>query len=145
MSELPAVGLGGKRPFSEWQPIYAERGITLFPCNESKAPLVKQPHKFGLNASASLVGKFGNAPAFGYWCGPRNGITVLDVDTTDERVLSDALNRHGQTPIVVRTGSGKFHALYRHNKERRSIKPWGSDLKIDLLGKGCHCASECRS
>jgi len=44
MSELPAVGLGGKRPFSEWQPIYAERGITL---GDNKVPLVKNPQKFG--------------------------------------------------------------------------------------------------
>ena len=47
MSELPAVGLGGKSPFSEWQPIYAERGITLIPCGDNKVPLVKNPQKFG--------------------------------------------------------------------------------------------------
>ena len=60
---------------------------------------------------------------------------MLDVDTTDERVLSDAMNRHGQTPIVVRSGSGKFHALYRHNNERRSVRAW-EGLPIDLLGAG---------
>ena len=60
---------------------------------------------------------------------------MLDVDTTDERVLADAMNRHGQTPIVVRTGSGKFHALYRHNNERRMCRAWDG-LPIDLLGAG---------
>jgi hypothetical protein len=135
MSELPAVGLGGKRPFSEWQPIYAERGIALIPCGPNKAPLVKNPQKFGREASTEIACKFSEASAFGYYCGKRNGITVLDLDTTDERVLSDALNRHGQTPFITRTGSGKYHALYRHNNERRSVKAW-EGLPIDLLGAG---------
>jgi hypothetical protein len=34
---------------------------------------------------------------------------VLDIDTTDERVLADAIYRHGATPIIIRTASGKFH------------------------------------
>ena len=135
MSELPAVGLGGKSPFSEWQPIYAERGITLIPCGDNKVPLVKNPQKFGRDASREIANKFSDASAFGYYCGKRNGITVLDVDTTDERVLSDAMNRHGQTPIVVRTGSGKFHALYRFNNEKRAVRAWDG-LPIDLLGAG---------
>src|SRR5262249_41103523 len=134
MSQIP-VSSRGVKTFSEWQPIYAERGITLIPCGPNKAPLVKNPQKFGRDASAVLAGKFSDAGAFGYYCGRRNGITVLDVDTTDERVLADAMNRHGQTPIVVRTGSGKFHALYRHNSERRSVRAWDG-LPIDLLGEG---------
>jgi len=134
MSEIPASAQGGKS-FSEWQPIYAERGITLIPCSPNKAPLVKNPQKFGRKASREIADEFSNASAFGYYCGKRNGITVLDVDTTDERVLSDAMYRHGQTPIVVRTGSGKFHALYRHNNERRSIRAWDGH-PIDLLGAG---------
>ena len=94
----------------------------------NKVPLVKNPQKFGRDASAELANKFSDARAFGYYCGRSNGITVLDVDTTDERVLADAMSRHGQTPIVVRTGSGKFHALYRHNNERRMCA---------VPGKGC--------
>ena len=42
--------------------------------------------------------------------------------STDERVLANALDRHGRTLIVVRTGSGKFHALYRHNNERGCVR-----------------------
>ena len=121
--------------FAEWQPVYAERGISLIPCGPNKAPLVKNPQKFGRKASKEIASKFSEARAFGYYCGRRNGITVLDVDTTDESVLSDALNRHGQTPIVVRTGSGKFHALYRFNNEKRAIRAWDG-LPIDLLGSG---------
>jgi hypothetical protein len=60
---------------------------------------------------------------------------VLDIDTTDERVLADAIYRHGATPIIIRTASGKFHLPYRFNGERRRIKPWRG-LPIDLLGAG---------
>ena len=135
MSNLPVFERGDKA-FSHWQPIYAERGITLIPCGDNKVPLVKNPQKFGSSASRAIANKFSDASAFGYYCGRCDGITVLDVDTTDERVLSDALNQHGQTPIVVRTGSGKFHALYRFNNEKRVIRAWGESLPIDLLGAG---------
>jgi hypothetical protein len=136
MIDVPTLGRGVKN-FAEWQPVYAERGITLIPCGPDKNPLVKNPQKFGRNGSASLaISKFSDASAFGYYCGRRNGITVLDVDTTDEKVLADAMDKHGQSPIVVRTGSGKFHALYRHNNERRAIRAWGKEKPIDLLGAG---------
>jgi Bifunctional DNA primase/polymerase, N-terminal/Primase C terminal 1 (PriCT-1) len=134
MSSVAVPGGNGKS-FQYWQPIYAERGIALIPCGSNKAPLVKHPQKFGRDASTKIANKFSEASAFGYYCGKRNGITVLDVDTTDERVLSDALNRHGQTPIVVRSGSEKFHALYRFNNEKRAIRAWDG-LPIDLLGAG---------
>jgi Bifunctional DNA primase/polymerase, N-terminal/Primase C terminal 1 (PriCT-1) len=121
--------------FAHWQPHYADHGIATIPCDESKRPLVRNPQKFGRSGSAEITTKFGEAPAFGFYAGPRNGITVLDVDSTDEDVLATALDRHGSSPIIVRTGSGKFHALYRHNGERRSIRAW-EGLPIDLLGAG---------
>ena len=126
--------LGGKG-FQHWQPIYEELGIALIPCGDDKVPLVKNPQKFGRDASALISSRYQDATAFGYYCGRRNGITVLDVDLTDERILADAVNKHGHTPIVVRTGSGKFHGLYRHNNERRCLRAWDG-LPIDLLGAG---------
>jgi Bifunctional DNA primase/polymerase, N-terminal/Primase C terminal 1 (PriCT-1) len=121
--------------FALWQPKYADHGIATIPCDKTKRPLVRNPEKFGRSASAEITAKFGEAIAFGYYAGPRNGLTVLDIDTTDEKVLGTALERHGASPIIVRTGSGKFHALYRHNGERRSIRAW-EGLPIDLLGAG---------
>ena len=35
----------------------------------------------------------------------------------------------------MRTASGKFHAWYRSNGERRQIRPWPG-REIDLLGEG---------
>jgi hypothetical protein len=49
--------------------------------------------------------------------------------------LADALNRHGSSPLIVRTASGKWHGYYRHNGERRQIRPV-RDVPIDILGGG---------
>jgi hypothetical protein len=121
--------------FGDAQPIYAEHGIATFPVKESKAPAVRGYLRMGLATSRGLVIKFPDAPAIGFATKPQNGVTILDIDTPDERVLADALNRHGHTPLIARTGSGKFHAYYRHNGERRRIRPWRG-LAIDLLGTG---------
>jgi Bifunctional DNA primase/polymerase, N-terminal/Primase C terminal 1 (PriCT-1) len=123
--------------FSNAQPIYAEHGIATFPVTKSKAPAVRGYLKMGLDTSRGLVIKFPDAPAIGFATKRRNGVTILDIDTPDERVLADALNRHGHTPLIAQTGSGKFHAYYRHNGERRHIRPWrGLGLDVDLLGTG---------
>jgi Bifunctional DNA primase/polymerase, N-terminal len=119
--------------FSKWQPEYAARGIATFPVGEAKKPSIRRWHKVGLNGSAELAAKFTNANALGYVTGRRSNVTVLDVDTIDEKVLDGALQRHGQAAIITRTASGKFHALYRYNGERRRIRPW-PDLPIDVLG-----------
>src|SRR6516162_10145104 len=113
--------------FARWQPRYAEQGVALVPCEivgGRKKPLVEHPERFGCRGSAKIVQKFSDTNTFGFWAGQRSRITVLDVDTTDERVLRDALDRHGPTPFIVRTASGKFHGLYRHNGEKRCIRPW---------------------
>jgi hypothetical protein len=68
---------------------------------------------------------------------------AVDQERPDEKVLAYAMNRHGQAPVVVRTGSGKFHALYRFNNERRAIRPW-DDKPIDLLGAGLAIAPPSR-
>jgi Bifunctional DNA primase/polymerase, N-terminal len=121
--------------FSDYQPAYAERGIATFPLRDDKRPAVKAWNKMGLRASRELAGKFTDANALGFVTNKRSGVTVLDIDSTDEQVLADALVRHGDTPIVVQTASRKAHAYYRHHGERRRIRPW-DDLPIDLLGVG---------
>jgi hypothetical protein len=79
--------------------------------------------------------RFENDNAFGFMVGDRTRLTILDVDAPDEGVLARALERHGATPLIVRTASGKYHAYYRHNREHRLIRPW-PDRPIDLLGAG---------
>jgi hypothetical protein len=121
--------------FALWQPIYAEHRIATFPLHANKMPMIRSYQKVGLRGSGQLAFKFASADAFAFMCGPRSRITVLDVDTSNERVLADALDRHSRTPVVVRTASGKWHAYYRHAGERRRIRPFHG-LPIDILGAG---------
>jgi hypothetical protein len=118
--------------FKQWQPEYAARGIATFPVQETKRPAIRGWQKIGFKGSAALASKK-DADAFGYVTGRRAKVTVLDIDTADEKVSEDAIGRHGQPGIVVRTASGKWHHLYGHNGERRRIRPW-PELPIDVLG-----------
>jgi hypothetical protein len=128
----------GQCTFALWQPAYAGRGIATFPVEvvgDRKKPMIRGYSKVGLRGSRALAAKFANAGLFGFMCGPRSKVTVLDVDTTSETVLDDAIARHGMTPIRVRTASRKWHAYYRHNGERRRIRPFPG-LPVDILGSG---------
>ncbi len=121
--------------FDRWQADYAAHGVATFPVDANKRPMVKHYGRFGLVGSREIANKFGHAPAIGFMCGKRNGITSLDCDSKDERVLADAMSRHGSTPLVVRTGSRHFQAWYRHSGERRRIRP-DRNVPIDILGAG---------
>lgn len=123
--------------FAEWQPQYAAHGIITFPVvvdEKRKKPAVKGYLKIGLPTSSQLALKFPAHDALGIAC-KRNRLTILDVDTTDERELADGLARHGQTPFIVRSGSGHFQAWYRNNGESRHIRPDPSK-PVDILGNG---------
>jgi Bifunctional DNA primase/polymerase, N-terminal len=120
--------------FAEWQPAYAEHNIPTFPCRPDKRPAVANYGRFGLPASRTLAFCSG-ADAFGFMCGKRSGVTVLDWDSTDERGFAEALDRHGKTPIIARSASGHFQAWYRHGGERRLIRP-RRDVPLDILGGG---------
>jgi hypothetical protein len=128
--------------FGQWQPKYAERGIATFPVkiyrgDDGKAikrPAVKRWQRFGLNGSSQVARKFSDASAFGHVLGPGTGITVLDSDCPDERVLADAMREHGESPVIIRSGSGNYQAWYRHNGETRKTRI--GDRPLDILGAG---------
>ena len=69
------------------------------------------------------------------WCGPRNGIAIADVDTTDERVWQRVIDLLGDTPIKVRSGGGNLHLWFGYNGERRSVRAI-PELELDILGNG---------
>jgi hypothetical protein len=127
-------GAQGEALFAEWQPRYATIGLPTFPVT-GKRPLVRGYLKVGLRASAELAKTFPNAPAIGLALGRRTNLTVLDIDAPHETLLLDALSQFGDTPFLVRTGSGHFHAWYRHNGEARCIRPF-PHLPVDVLGAG---------
>jgi hypothetical protein len=121
--------------FDKWQADYAAHGVATFPVDANKRPMVTRYNQFGLVGSGKIAGKFANAPAIGFMCGRRSGVTVLDWDSRDERGFAEALDRHGRTPIIARSGSGHFQGWYRHAGERRLIRP-RRDVPIDILGGG---------
>lgn len=122
---------------------YARARIATFPVGgpDGKRPLVKQPQAFGCRASLRLVdlGRFDDAN-IAFWCGPRSGLTIIDVDTDQIAELDWVLETFGATPAIVRTGSGKFHAFYRHAGEPRLIRPF-TGHPIDVLGSGGLCVA----
>src|SRR5437868_7031515 len=125
--------------FRDWQPLYADHGIPTFPVQiapGAKKPMVSNYGRFGLPASSKIARKFPDATAIGFMAGRRTGLTILDVDTADERVLADALDRYGPTPVIIRPGSGKFHAWSRHNGEKHLIRKLEPGKPIDLLASG---------
>jgi hypothetical protein len=69
---------------------------------DTKKPMVSNYGRFGLPASAEIARKYPDATAIGFMAGRRTGLTVLDIDTTDDRILADALDRHGPTQVIVR-------------------------------------------
>lgn len=122
--------------FSKWQPEYAEAGIITFPVDgKTKKPAVSNYLRAGSKASAQWADKFPDADALGFACGARNGVTVLDIDAADEKLLVETLDKFGPTPVIIRTASGKYHGWYRYDCERRRIRPF-PDKPIDILGGG---------
>jgi hypothetical protein len=71
----------------------------------------------------------------GFMSGKYSRVTILDMDTCDEKTWADALAIYGDTPLLVRTMSGHCHGYYRHAGERRLIRPF-PDKPIDILGSG---------
>lgn len=124
--------------FAAWQPRYAAHGVATFPvvvADGNKRPAITGYDKIGLPGSYQLAIKFAEARSFGFMAGGRNRLTVLDLDDTDPAILKESERLFGPSPLVWRTGSGKFAAAFRHNGERRRIRPIPA-LPIDLLGGG---------
>jgi hypothetical protein len=119
--------------FRKWQPRYAEQGIATFPVKDKK-PGIKGWQHIGLKGSAQVAKKL-DADALGFNCGPRSGITLVDIDSPDPRIIAEAERVFGTSPVMWRTGNGNYAMPFRHNGERRLIKPI-SGLPIDLLGGG---------
>ena len=124
--------------FAENQPLYASHNIPTFPVLvsvEKKKPATKGYDRIGIPGSTQLALKFPEAAALAFMAGPKTKITAVDIDLASEELLRDCLRRHGDTPIIIRTASGKFHAWYLHNGEARKIRP-DPQVPVDILGGG---------
>ena len=119
--------------FAAMQKAYARYGVATYPLRENKRPAVTNFQRVGLPASRKLAEKYANADAFGFIAGDRNGLTIIDIDNSDEHLLRDVEERFGPTPLHAGTPSGGWHLYYRHNGEPRRIRPMPD---VDVLGSG---------
>lgn len=124
--------------YSQHAPIYADAGLPVFPVDaRNKRPAVKGWQ----NATPRRARGWATKPdlakmdGLGIVVGKPSGITEVDVDAVGDAWVAEALDRFGETPIVIRTASGKAKLWYRHNGEGRHIRPFHG-LPIDVLGGG---------
>jgi hypothetical protein len=128
--------------FATAQPSYAALKIATFPFDATeetkRGPLVSHYNRMGLRASRQMALRFPDAPGLAAMAGARNRLTVIDIDErgpAGERLLADVQRQFGSAQVITRTGSGGFHAYYRHNGEARKIRP-DPRKPIDLIGGG---------
>lgn len=117
---------------------YAASGLPAFPVDtRSKRPAVTRWQRTTPSQSLRWARREGLASkdGVGILMGPSSGITEIDIDAVGDAWIGMAIERFGGTPIVIRTASGKGKLWYRHNGERRVIRPF-LGLPIDVLGGG---------
>ncbi|WP_425405846.1 bifunctional DNA primase/polymerase [Hwanghaeella sp.] len=125
--------------FHDIAPELGAHGVPVLPTRHDvpSKPMVANAERLTVQAIAKMLQKprFANANA-AVTCGPRSGISVVDIDSPDPVQLDAALHMFGETMLIGQTPSGGHHLFYRHADEGRRIRPFGSDVPIDVLGDG---------
>lgn len=116
------------------------RGLRVVPTGgeDGKVPLLKRFTTWkknpGPDAIAELSAKFPGANV-AIVTGAPSKLAVVDVD--DAALLTPALDRFGDTPLIVSTPSGGFHAYYRFAGEASDNRVLRSEgLAIDIRADG---------
>ncbi|NGM46399.1 hypothetical protein G5B31_12725 [Rhodobacter sp. SGA-6-6] len=117
---------------------YLAAGLPVFPVDaRTKRPAVKGWQ----TADARRARGWASAPklaacdGIGIVMGPPSGLVEIDVDAVGEAWTAAAVDRFGETPITIRTATGKSKLWFRHNGEGRRIRPF-EGLPVDVLGAG---------
>src|SRR5215470_2788332 len=92
--------------FAAIQAAYAAHRLPTYPLTADKTPAVKYYDRIGGRYSAELALKFADAEAAGFCAGGRNGLTIIDSDSTDVRLVEEIEGRLGRSPLHVVTPSG---------------------------------------
>lgn len=117
---------------------YVAAGLPAFPVDaRAKRPAVRgwqraTPRRAHAWARSKRLGE---ADGVGLLMGKSSGLTEIDIDAVGDAWTAAAIERFGETPIVICTASGKAKLWYRHSGERRQIRPI-ADQPIDVLGDG---------
>ncbi len=126
------------RIFAQHAGDYAAAGLPAFPVDtRSKRPAIRgwQRATPALARAWATSPRLGTAAGLGVLMGAPSGLVEVDVDGVGEAWLAAAVERFGETPIVIRTASGKAKLWYRHKGEGRRIRPF-ADMPVDVLGDG---------
>jgi Bifunctional DNA primase/polymerase, N-terminal/Primase C terminal 1 (PriCT-1) len=119
--------------FARLQEAYAARRVATYPLTDSKTPAISHYARVGVDASQQLAIKFAASTAAGFVAGRRNRLTVVDIDSHDEKLVAEIEGRYGPSPFAAQTPGGGWHLYYRHNGEARRIRPLPD---VDILGAG---------
>lgn len=115
---------------------YIAAGLPCFPVDaRAKRPAVRNWKSTTVRASRAWAHKFPDADGLGVLMGPLSRLTEVDVDMVGDAALGMALEYFGESPVTIRTASGKSKIWYRHDGEGRRIKPIPG-LDVDILGSG---------
>ena len=122
--------------FAQHAPDYVAAGLPVFPVDtRRKKPAVSNWQRSGVPATREWIDRHGDADGLGLCMGARTRLVEVDVDLVGDAALAAARERFGDTPVTIRTASGKGKLWYRHNGEGRRIRTPGG-LPIDILGAG---------
>ncbi len=124
--------------YDQHMPAYADAGLPVFPVDpRAKRPAVRGWQKADPRLARGWAKRrnLAECDGLGIVMGKPSGITEVDVDAVGDAWLYGAVQRFGDTPIVIRTASGKAKLWYRHNGEGRHIRPLHGQ-PIDVLGGG---------
>src|SRR5512139_2891005 len=95
--------------FTDAAAAWVAAGVVPLPLGgeDGKRPLVSHPGKLGARAALNSASRsrFADAPGLGFWCGQRNGLTVVHIDSTADAELQHAIETYGDSPVIVRTAS----------------------------------------
>lgn len=117
---------------------YAAAGLPVFPVDtRHKRPAVKGWQGATLDKAWTWanVPELAKASGLGIVMGKPSRLVEVDVDAVSDAWLAIAVERYGETPVTIRTASGKSKLWYRHNGEGRHIRPIKRH-PIDILGAG---------
>ena len=115
---------------------YFSAGLPCFPVDpRRKRPAVTGWQKPNRRKIAAWMARCGDADGLGVAMGAPSRLVEVDVDTAGDAPLAEALERFGDSPVTIRTASGKSKIWYRHAGEPRMIRPIPG-LAVDVLGGG---------
>ena len=120
--------------YVEALPTFGEHGIQVYP-TRLEAPTVAMVRRPGKFRAREVDPRFADANA-ALTAGPDNNLTIVDIDASGSYYRNMAEEMFGETAYVVETPSGGAHMGFRHNGERRTIRPFGKNVPIDILGGG---------